>query len=168
MITKSKFVIACVILFLSATGSCNNQKTEPVTESKAAFDLVTAKSEIEEANRNFMELLSKGDSAGLANCYTADAKFMGPNSPAVEGRKNIQPVLAGIIKSGATKLNLSITGLWGTEEMLAEEGSLTLATKEGTLLDKGKYIVLWKKEDNKWKLFRDCFSSDLPVPPPGK
>jgi ketosteroid isomerase-like protein len=35
--------------------------------------------------------------------------------------------------------------------------------KDGKQIDKGKYIVLWKKEDGKWKLFRDCYNSDLPA-----
>ena len=47
--------------------------------------------------------------------------------------------------------------------MLAEEGLFTFADKGGTPLDKGKYIVLWKKVGGKWKLFRDCYNSDLPV-----
>ena len=35
--------------------------------------------------------------------------------------------------------------LWGDEAMLAEEGVLTVDAKDGKTLDKGKYIVLWKK-----------------------
>ena len=151
--------VMTLILLFCAT-SCNT----PKGEDKTTFDLATAKKEIEEANRNFMDILSKGDSVGLANCFTTDAKFMGPNSPAVSGRTNIQSVVASIINSGATKLDLRLTEVWGTEELVAEEGEFTLATKENTQLDKGKYIVLWKKEDGKWKLFRDFFNSDLPIP----
>jgi ketosteroid isomerase-like protein len=67
------------------------------------FDLVVAKTEIEEANRNFMQSFSKGDSVGLANCYTTDAKALVPNIPAIEGRNNIQHIFAGFIKSGVQK-----------------------------------------------------------------
>ncbi len=149
-----------ILILLFCTTSCNT----PKIESKTSFDLANAKKEIEESGRNFMTLLAKGDSVGLANCYTTDAKFMGSNSPAASGRKNIQSVLASIINSGATKFDLKLIEVWGTEELIAEEGEFTLATKEGTQFDKGKYIVLWKKEDGKWKLFRDCFNSDLPIP----
>ena len=111
-----------------------------------------------------MNFLSKGDSVGVASCYTTDAKFMASNVPAVAGRSNIQSVVAGFINGGVTKLNLKLLDVWGTEALVAEEGEMTLATKDGTQIDKGKYIVLWKKEDGKWKLFRDIFNSDLPVP----
>jgi len=45
-----------------------------------------------------------------------------------------------------------------------EEGEYTFMGEDGEQLDKGKYIVLWKMEDGKWKLFRDCYNSDLPIP----
>ncbi len=151
---------AMILILLFCATSCNS----PKIESKTNFDLANAKKEIEEAGRNFTSLVAKGDSVGLANCYTTDAKFMGSNSPAVSGRTNLQSVFSSIINSGATKFDLRLIEVWGTEELLAEEGEFTLATKEGTQLDKGKYIVLWKKADGKWKLFRDCFNSDLPIP----
>jgi ketosteroid isomerase-like protein len=44
-----------------------------------------------------------------------------------------------------------------------EEGVYEIKTKDGKQLDKGKYIVLWKKEDGKWKLHRDISNSDLPL-----
>ena len=35
-----------------------------------------------------------------------------------------------------------------------------MTDKSGKEIDKGKYIVLWKMEDGKWKLHRDIFNSD--------
>ncbi len=39
----------------------------------------------------------------------------------------------------------------------------TFSDKDEKELEKGKYIVLWKKEEGKWKLFRDCYNSDMPL-----
>ncbi|CAN5500652.1 hypothetical protein BH23BAC1_BH23BAC1_25090 [soil metagenome] len=50
--------------------SCNNADTSKTTagkENKPTFELTIAKREIEQANRNFMDLVAKGDSVGLAN-----------------------------------------------------------------------------------------------------
>ena len=59
----------------SFLSSCNNADTSKTTaENKSTFDLTVAKKEIEEANRNFMDLVAKGDSVGIANLYTIDAK----------------------------------------------------------------------------------------------
>ena len=62
--------------------SCNNANTsKQATQNQSTFDLTVAKKEIEEANRNFMDLVAKGDSTGLANAYTTDAKFMNAGAP---------------------------------------------------------------------------------------
>ena len=155
---------ALYVSFCFVTSCTNANNPDPGEKSKPGFDLTAAKKDIEEANRNFCGMLSKSDSVGLANSYATDAEMMVPNAPAVVGRKNIQTEISNIINSGATKLDLKTINLWGDEGMLIEEGILTLATKDGKQLDKGKYIVLWKKEDGTWKLFRDCFNSDLPAP----
>lgn len=130
-----------------------------------SFDLTTAKKEIEGSNKQLAELLSKNDSVGFANeGYTPDAKFFLPNSPVVVGRKNIQSVFGGVIKAGLTKIELKTIEVWGDEKALTEEGTYAFLNPKGTPVDKGKYIVVWKKEDGKWKIHRDCYNSDLPVP----
>ena len=123
---------------------------------------MTARAEIEAANKNFMALVAAGDSVGLANAYTIDAKFMGAGAPSVVGRANIQTVMSGIIQSGITGVDLRLENIYGTEDLIAEEGELTLFVGEKAVAEE-KYIVLWKKEDGKWKLFRDIFNSNLPA-----
>jgi len=130
----------------------------------AAFDMEAAKKAIEERNNLFMDLMSKSDSIGLANLYTKDAKFMIANNESAVGRSNIQSAFAGFLNSGIAKIELKTIGLWGDGNMLVSEDNWKLFTKDGTEVDHGKAIVIWKKEDGKWKLFRDIFNSDMPVP----
>ena len=130
----------------------------------AAFDMVAAKKAIEERNNLFMDLMSKSDSIGLANLYTKDAKFMIANTESVVGRTNIQSEFAGFLNSGIAKIELKTNDVWGDEKMLVSEDEWKIFTKDGTEIDHGKAIIIWKKEDGKWKLFRDIFNSDLPVP----
>jgi ketosteroid isomerase-like protein len=155
------FFSGCILL--AGCSHSGASKSAGVNETQAAFDTTAAKREVEAANRNLTESLAKGDSVGVGNCYLSDAKFMASNMPAIVGRKNIQATFAGFIKGGATKLDLGMINLWGNADLLAEEGTYALATKDGHQLDKGKYIVIWKKEGGKWKISRDCNNSDLPV-----
>lgn len=154
---KSSLSLLIGVMVLMASLSCTSPQKESV------FDLANAKKEIEAANREFIELFAKGDAAGVASFFTADAKSMGPNEPSHEGRRKIQTVYEGFIQSGANRLALITTAVWGNEDLLAEEGLFTFSDKDGKQLDQGKYIVLWKKEDGRWKLFRDCYNSDLPI-----
>ncbi|CAN5383586.1 hypothetical protein BH09BAC3_BH09BAC3_14050 [soil metagenome] len=130
------------------------------------FDAAAAQKEIEAINQSFSEALSKSDSVGLSEFYTLDAKMMGPNGPALVGRDNIRAGFGGMIKGGIAKVTLKTLNVWGNSEYLTEEGELTLAIAGGQVVDQGKFLALWKKEDGKWKLFRDMYSSDLPVPAP--
>ncbi|MEB8346819.1 hypothetical protein OO010_12225, partial [Flavobacteriaceae bacterium KMM 6898] len=83
-------------------------------------------------------------------------------APAVTGRKNIQSALSGIMNSGVTNINLTTIDVWGMENLITEEGEISLLVEDAEVY-KGKYIVLWKKVDGKWKLFRDIFNSNLPA-----
>ncbi len=164
----TKFSLFTAPLFFSFLFlSCNDSdKPKLVTdkEVKPIFDLSVAQKEIEATNHNFMDFVSKSDSISVANCYTVDAKSMAPNGPALVGRKNIQTGFSGMINSGINQLVLTTINVWGDETLLAEEGVFTIGMKGGKQVDKGKYIVVWKKEDGKWKMFRDCYNSDMPAP----
>ena len=136
---------------------------KPAPAPTASFDLAAAKTEIEDANKLFANLLSKDDSVGIATeCYTADAKLMVSNMPVIEGRKNIQSAWSSFIKTGLKTGEFNTIEVWGNENALTEEGTFLFKSADGKMAEKGKYLVLWKKEDGTWKLFRDCSNSDLP------
>lgn len=164
---KSAFYLKLVgvLLIILSFSACNNKAEKKVQEEKStpeesSFSLTDAKKEIIEANKEFSQFFAAKDSAGIAKLYTEDAKFMMSGSPAITGRDNIQSVMSGFINSDFTRVDLKTVDVWGTEDLVAEEGELKLY-KGDTEVDKGKYIVLWKKVDGKWHLFRDIFNTDL-------
>ena len=53
--------------------------------------------------------------------------------------------------------------VWAIDDLVAEEGELFLYVGDDQV-DEAKYIVLWKKEDGRWKLHRDIFNSNLSPP----
>jgi len=157
------FVMCILTVAFQSCEQPTSEATEEIAEEVvAAFDLETAKAEIEEANVNFAAFVAAGDSIGLANSYTIDAQFMGADAPAVKGRASIQSAMSGIIQSGITGVDIRTEEVYGTEDMLAEVGELTLFVGDAAVAVE-KYIVLWKKEDGSWKLFRDIFNSNAPA-----
>ncbi len=87
--------------------SCNLLRKPTATAIiKQPFDVTIAKKQIEDINRNYMELVAKSDSIGVANLYAKDARLLFAGIPVVVGRNNIQKVFARLINSGVTKLDL--------------------------------------------------------------
>jgi len=138
------------------------------TETKPVFDLAAAKTEIAAANLAFETAVSKMDSVGIANLYTTDAKWMNPNAPSVEGRTALVSRIGADLRAGIGSAKLNTTEVWGDENFVTEEGNYLLNAKDGSQIDKGKYLVLWKRVDGKLMFFRDIFNSDLPPAAPEK
>ena len=150
---KNLLTLFVVVLLPITVVSCKSPKK---------FDLEDAKKEIQLANRNFEKYFKTADSVAFAkNCYTIDAHYMAPNQPAVVGRKAIQTVCHQLLSAGVSEIKLHTIEIWGDENSITEQGTLDIYVKGGKLVDKGKYLVLWKKEDGIWKLHRDFFNSDI-------
>lgn len=163
---KKSILVMALLTSASIWMSCNDQTPAPATmEPAPSFDLAGARKVVDSMNMTFGALAAKGDSAGIAALYTSDAKVMAPNGPAVQGTTGITADFGAMLRSGIGKAELKTVDLWGNEELLSEEGTYALSTKDGKEIDKGKYIVLWKKEGGNWKLFRDIFNSDMPPAP---
>jgi ketosteroid isomerase-like protein len=160
-------IFSITSLFIACNSNTAESGTNTVTEKEMKpFDLAAAKTAIDASNAEFGNLVSKVDSVGLAALYTSDGKFMAPNMPAFSGKANIQSAFSGMFaETGPIDLKLTSNEVSGNEEMVSEVGSYSMTDKKGKEIDKGKYIVLWKMEDGKWKIHRDVFNSDMPPMP---
>lgn len=155
------FLFACII----TTTSCKKE-VEALTGSE--FDLTAAKAEIEERKDIFEEALNSRDSVGLANCYTAEAKLMQPNAATVQGRANIQKLFGMWMKGSIMQIKIDLLDVWGNENMLVAENKWSFMNQSGKTVDTGKSLEVYIKEDDVWKLHRDCYNSDLPPAPAEK
>jgi uncharacterized protein (TIGR02246 family) len=119
---------------------------------------------IEANTRQFIEAFNKGDAATVANMYTMDARVLPPNGEMVEGRANIQKFWQGAISAGLKMVSLETVNVETQGNIAVEVGRYT-STLSGaggiTTTDKGKYVVLWKREGRSWKLAVDIFNTSL-------
>ena len=125
------------------------------------------KSEIEKANAKFCEYVRSSDVKALGSLYTEKACIMPPNSPTVMGRENIEGLWGAMFGSGLKDAVLTTVGVDGTGDTVTEMGEYMLKLQpEGqeAMEDKGKYVVLWKKEPEGWRLHWDIFNTSLPAP----
>ena len=119
---------------------------------------------IEEANARFSELLAKGDAAGLAALYAAEAQAFPPNSDIVAGAPAIQKLWQGVIDAGIKAAKLTTVDVTAAGELASESGRYEMSGADGTVVDRGKYVVVWKRVGGRWKILRDIWNTSLPAP----
>ena len=131
-----------------------------VTSTANAQGLPAIKKEIEKDNAFYFNLFKKKDTA-ITNLYTGDACLLPPNAPAVCGKaalaKDFKDTYAA---GGITGVKFSTTSVYGDGVLyVTEEGTWQVFSTNGDVIDSGKYLKLWKKTEQGWKIFRDMFNS---------
>jgi uncharacterized protein (TIGR02246 family) len=127
----------------------------------AAAHADTVKTAIEAANAQFAAAAAKGDGAGIAALYAADGQVLPAGSDPIRGTEAIQKYFQGAIDSGVAAVGLKTIEVFGHGPTATEVGEYELRDKAGKVLDHGKYIVIWRHVDGRWKLFRDMFTTSI-------
>ena len=112
----------------------------------------------------FMAAFSRGDAAGAAAVYTADAQVLPPNSDVITGQQAIQTFWQRAMDMGVKAVKLATVEVVGDGHTAYEVGQFTLQGAEGQVLDAGKYVVIWRQEAGQWKLHRDIWNTSRPAP----
>jgi uncharacterized protein (TIGR02246 family) len=120
---------------------------------------------IEAANAEFAAAYGRGDARAVAAMYTEGGQLYPPNEKIVSGRAAIEEFWKAALDSGIKEVELKTVEVEALGDSAAETGTYTLYGKDRTTLDRGKYLVLWKRVGGTWKLHRDCWNSNEPVRP---
>lgn len=120
--------------------------------------------EISAANAEWMKHYNAGNTAGVAALYADNAKVMPPNSDTVTGMKGITAAFQGMIDSGAKSIKLTAVEVMGMGDAALEVGTYEVMDKDAKVIDKGKYMVHWKKVGSAWKLHHDIWNTSMPAP----
>ena len=124
----------------------------------AADEVIAA---IEAANDRFEAAVSRGDGAGIAALYTAHAQLLPAQSDVVSGTQAIGRYWQAVFDSGIKGAELTTLEAEAHGNTADEVGRYELRGADGTLLDHGKYVVIWKKEGTTWKLHRDIWTTSV-------
>jgi uncharacterized protein (TIGR02246 family) len=156
MKTSKFYILILTLVFSSIVFTAFN---------KAVAADAKLRSEIEAANAEWAKQYNAGNAAGVTALYTDDAKAMPPNSDFVTGKAGITAVWQGMMDSGAISGKLTTVEVMGSGDSAIEVGTYEVMDKDGKTVDKGKYMVHWKKVGSTWKLHRDIWNSSMPAAP---
>ena len=127
-------------------------------------DLQEARKAISASNAIYFESFVKNDPEIFKARYAKDACILAPNSPKVCGPAAAENFFKFAYEDlGLRNGKFTTTAVYGSgNEFVVEEGLYESFDGNGKLTDDGKFLVLWKKTSEGWKMFRDSFSSNRP------
>jgi len=117
------------------------------------------KAEIEAANAKWVEFFNQGNFDGVASLYTVDATALPPGSAMVKGGTAIGAMWKSMAEHvGDPKLTTLDVKRLGPSAA-REIGTFSLISKEPPSKEiTGKYLVVWQKAGNQWKLAADIWN----------
>lgn len=123
---------------------------------------------IRAASKGYTQTASDTAWTRWAQYFTEDAAFLPPNTTIRTGRAAIEAW--GKALPPMKDLRIAPREIVGRGDLAYVVGAYSLTVVlPGTpaAADSGKYIEIWQKQsDGSWKLVRDIFNSDIPIPSP--
>jgi ketosteroid isomerase-like protein len=150
------FVGIAALLF-----GCSAPAPEPAA---AAFDTAPVKAVLDSMNKSYDGRFRDSTAAYFTARYTADACVFAPNMPRVCGIAAITDFYWFGGDSQTLTLDIQGQEVSGTVHEVSEVGTYRVIDDEGTVLDEGKFIALYRHEGGAWKVHREIWNSDRAVP----
>ena len=115
--------------------------------------------DIRQADDTFEKTFSQGNATGLADLYTKDGMLLPTGSDVVKGKQAICDFWHGVMDMGIKEAKLDIQEVELQGDVAVEVGRYQLKGAGSEMIDQGKYVVIWKQEEGKWKLHRDIWNT---------
>ena len=106
--------------------------------------------------------LNAGDVDGIVALYTDDCRIMPPNSPAVTGHEAARAEFASMIDAGLG-IQLKTIAAVSAADLGYRVGTYALNAPDGAVIDRGKYVEVWRNVNGAWKIADDIWNSDMPA-----
>lgn len=118
------------------------------------------RSEIESTKARFSAAMRRGDAKAMAALCGTRAQLLPPHSDFVDGREAIESFCRAGIRNGFAYLKLTSRQLDGRDHEAVETGRYRVYGPNGNLVDHGKYLVVWERDESGWKLHRGSWNSN--------
>jgi len=152
----ARLMLVAALLLPFAAGCQSAPKSDPAA----------IRSDVEGLNRQFMEAFARKDAAAVGLLYAEDALALPPGAVEVEGRAAIEGMWKSVMALPFSQIELKTADVDGGPNTAWEFGRYRMLQNDGSVMDTGKYVVVWKNTEAGWKIFRDIWNSDVPSASP--
>ena len=138
---------------------------------KPVVDAAAIKTQITDVNQKFLAAVTAKDIDAVVNTYSSDAHVMPANMARADGHDAIRTTWGEFLKTPGLNLAFTSSDITVSEagDMAIDIGAFEMTStgpKGEPMKDVGKYVTIFKKVGEEWKIAVDTFNSDSPLTPP--
>jgi proline iminopeptidase len=131
----------------------------PTDENGTAY--LKARAAVIHVENELVRLINKAYWDSAAAIYASDAGILGPGSPPVTGQKAIASFWHTVSIRGMHSIELQFIDLEQSGDQLIAKGKYVMYNKQNEIIDIGKYMAIYRKEKNNWRLQTDMFNTSM-------
>jgi proline iminopeptidase len=131
----------------------------PTDEKGSAY--LKARTTVINVETELVRLINKAAWDSVAAIYATDATIMAPGSPPVTGQKAIASFWHTISIRGMHTMELQFIDLEQSGDKLITRGKYVMSNKQDEIIDIGKFMAIYTKEKNTWRLQTDMFNTSM-------
>jgi ketosteroid isomerase-like protein len=92
---------------------------------------------------------------------------LAPNAPTLCGQRGLAQFFKNTRQAGIRNASFTDLGLFGqTAEYVTQQGAFEVFDAAQHSLARGKVLIIFKKTDEGWRIFRQMLNFDAAMPPP--
>jgi uncharacterized protein (TIGR02246 family) len=118
---------------------------------------------IRELERKYDAAYNSRNPAAVASLYAEDARILAPDHEVINGRRAIEQYYKAEFAANPTKSETTLLEVIGDGDFPFETGTWVNRNPDGTVGYKGKHMVVWKRDGDSWRIFRETWNIDAPA-----
>ncbi len=141
-----------ILVFVLLTAGCMEASQTDLDELKAMEGV-------------WQSAYDANDAAVISAVYSDNGALLPPNSESVNGQAALENYFRDFQATGM-RIEIRDTEAYMHGDVGYTLGAYTITSADGAAIDKGKYIAIWRFIDGTWRMHRDIFNTNLPLPAP--
>lgn len=146
---RTILLVATLSFLLVGFTTAQAQRTKVQQKEAAAIN-----AEITALHAQLAESCSKADAAGIATLFTDDAQILSAEPSTARGQDDAKAFFQRAFQFGVRQVKLNLEDAGGEGNLAYESGSITLYDGQGKIIKEGRYMLLFKKVNDEWKIYR--------------
>lgn len=115
---------------------------------------VTIRDQIMVLHEKLDQSCTRNDVVALSNLFTSDAQILREGSDIERGTGGVQSFFFNAFRFGVRQVRLNAQEIDGDGNLAFETGTVTLLNAQGQIIKQGPYMMIFKRIDNVWKIYR--------------